>query len=101
MQTSGLANGPEGRTGTVWDAIDWRRADRNVRNLRHRIFRATQAMTAYVVCDLLEPCEVKVSSTVLSQGSRGRHAFRNELETAALFRWIISSLFFSFVGGAR
>jgi RNA-directed DNA polymerase len=43
MQTSGLANGPEGRTGTVWDAIDWHRADRNVRNLRHRIFRATQA----------------------------------------------------------
>src|ERR1019366_5412450 len=43
MQTSGLANGPEARTGTVWDAIDWRRADRNVRNLRHRIFRATQA----------------------------------------------------------
>lgn len=43
MQTSGLANGPEGRTGTVWDAMDWRRADRNVRNLRHRIFRATQA----------------------------------------------------------
>src|SRR5450755_5084931 len=43
MQTSGLANGPEGRTGTVWDAIDWHGADRNVRNLRQRIFRATRA----------------------------------------------------------
>jgi RNA-directed DNA polymerase len=43
MQRSGEANGPEGRTGTDWDAIDWRQADRLVRNLRHRIFRASQA----------------------------------------------------------
>src|SRR5215471_8922157 len=43
MPSSGEANGPEGRTGTTWDAIDWRRADRIVRNLRHRIFRASQA----------------------------------------------------------
>ena len=41
MPSSGQANGPEGRTD--WDAIDWRKADRLVRNLRHRIFRATQA----------------------------------------------------------
>jgi len=41
MQSSGDANGPERRT--AWDAIDWRKADRIVRNLRHRIFRATQA----------------------------------------------------------
>jgi RNA-directed DNA polymerase len=41
MPSSGAANGPEGRTD--WDAIDWRKADRLVRNLRHRIFRATQA----------------------------------------------------------
>src|SRR5258708_29854668 len=41
MQTSGLANGPERQTD--WNAVDWRQADRNVRNLRHRIFRATQA----------------------------------------------------------
>lgn len=27
---------------TDWDAINWRRANRQVRNLRHRIFRATQ-----------------------------------------------------------
>jgi len=37
------ANGPEGRAGTDWDAIDWRQALRVVRNLRQRIFRATQA----------------------------------------------------------
>jgi RNA-directed DNA polymerase len=41
MPSAGAANGPEGRTD--WDAIDWRKADRLVRNLRHRIFRATQA----------------------------------------------------------
>src|SRR5881227_4197670 len=41
MPSSGAANGPEGRTD--WDAIDWRKADRIVRNLRGRIFRATQA----------------------------------------------------------
>jgi RNA-directed DNA polymerase len=43
MQHPGAANGPEGRTGTAWDAIDWRKANRVVRNLRGRIFRATQA----------------------------------------------------------
>jgi RNA-directed DNA polymerase len=41
MQSSGDANGPERRTD--WDAIDWRAANRVVRNLRHRIFRAGQA----------------------------------------------------------
>jgi RNA-directed DNA polymerase len=43
MPSPGEANGPEGRAGAAWDAIDWRRADRIVRNLRHRIFRAAQA----------------------------------------------------------
>jgi len=41
MQTATTANGPERRTD--WDAVDWRRAHRNVRNLRQRIFRATRA----------------------------------------------------------
>jgi RNA-directed DNA polymerase len=41
MRSSGPANGPERRTD--WDAIDWRKAQRVVRNLRQRIFRATQA----------------------------------------------------------
>ena len=43
MQRSGAVNGPEGQTGTDWNAINWRKADRIVRNLRQRIFRAAQA----------------------------------------------------------
>jgi RNA-directed DNA polymerase len=35
------ANGPEGQAD--WHAIDWRRQNRLVANLRKRIFRATQA----------------------------------------------------------
>jgi RNA-directed DNA polymerase len=38
-----LTNGPEGQTGTDWAASAWRKADRLVRNLRQRIFRASQA----------------------------------------------------------
>jgi len=40
VQESFSANGTEKQTD--WNAIDWRQANRNVRNLRHRIFRATQ-----------------------------------------------------------
>src|SRR5260370_10730464 len=35
-----LANGTEKQTD--WNAINWRKANRAVRNLRHRIFRAAQ-----------------------------------------------------------
>src|SRR5437899_12083544 len=41
MLCASTANGPRGPTD--WDAIDWHKADRIVRNLRHRIFRASQA----------------------------------------------------------
>src|SRR6266571_8730806 len=41
MQSSGDANGPHGRT--AWDAVDWRKANRIVTNLRQRIFRAARA----------------------------------------------------------
>ena len=34
------ANGPEG--GTDWQRVNWRQAERTVRNLRQRIFRAAQ-----------------------------------------------------------
>jgi len=34
------ANGTERQTD--WNAVDWRQAERTVRNLRQRIFRATQ-----------------------------------------------------------
>jgi hypothetical protein len=40
MQSSGDANGPKRRTD--WDAVDWRKANRIVTNLRQRIFRATR-----------------------------------------------------------
>src|SRR5262249_4770105 len=41
MQSESLANGPKGRT--VWDLVDWRKANRIVTNLRQRIFRAARA----------------------------------------------------------
>ena len=41
MRSDGSANGPKRRTD--WDAIDWHKAQRIVRNLRQRIFRATRA----------------------------------------------------------
>src|SRR6516164_8316288 len=41
MQAERLANGTE--RPTAWLAVDWQRANRTVRNLRWRIFRATQA----------------------------------------------------------
>ena len=41
MQAERLANGTE--RPTAWIAVDWPRANRMVRNLRWRIFRATQA----------------------------------------------------------
>ncbi len=40
MQGHSLANGT--KTQTDWNTIDWKKANRTVRNLRHRIFRATQ-----------------------------------------------------------
>jgi RNA-directed DNA polymerase len=43
MQGPSLANGTNRQTETDWNAIDWRKAQRLVRNLRQRIFRATQA----------------------------------------------------------
>lgn len=39
MQAACLANGTE--TQTDWNAVKWRQANRTVRNLRQRIFRAT------------------------------------------------------------
>src|SRR6266446_6096340 len=40
MRESFSANGT--KTQTNWNATNWRKANRTVRNLRHRIFRATQ-----------------------------------------------------------
>jgi RNA-directed DNA polymerase len=41
MQSLRDANGPAGRT--VWDFVEWRKANRVVTNLRQRIFRAARA----------------------------------------------------------
>src|SRR5258707_12402456 len=43
MQGPTLANGTEKHPDTNWNAIDWHQQERRVRNLRQRIFRATQA----------------------------------------------------------
>ena len=40
MQATCFANGTEKQTD--WNAINWRKANRTVHNLRHRIFRAAQ-----------------------------------------------------------
>jgi RNA-directed DNA polymerase len=40
MRKTTSANGPAERT--IWQAIDWRKANRRVRNLRRRIFRASR-----------------------------------------------------------
>src|SRR5215212_704714 len=41
MQVESLANGTEGLR-TDWNAVNWPKVDRNVRNLRRRIFRASE-----------------------------------------------------------
>lgn len=41
MRAESLANGTEGHP-TDWNAIDWRKVERSVRNLRRRIFRASK-----------------------------------------------------------
>ena len=41
MHASSEANGPE--RPTDWSAVNWQQAERAVRNLRQRIFRASQA----------------------------------------------------------
>src|SRR5438876_1422497 len=52
MQGHSLANGTE--TQANWNAINWRKANRTVRNLRHRIFRATQESNLNKVRSLQE-----------------------------------------------
>src|SRR5919199_1432093 len=41
MQATSLANGTD--RPTDWQSVDWRKANRRVRNLRQRIFKAAQA----------------------------------------------------------
>jgi RNA-directed DNA polymerase len=66
MRPPGPANGPAGRSGTDWHAINWRQADRIVSNLRRRIFRATQANDLRKVRSLQKLMLRCHSNTVLS-----------------------------------
>ena len=47
MQALSFANGTKAHTD--WSTVNWRKANRVVRNLRQRIFRASQNVM-YVVC---------------------------------------------------
>jgi RNA-directed DNA polymerase len=70
------ANGPEG--GTDWQCVNWRKAERTVRNLRQRIFRAAQQgdmRTVHALQKLMLRC---YSNTLLSvrrvtQQNAGKH----------------------------
>ena len=43
MQGTPEASGTEKHLATDWNTIDWHQEEQSVRNLRQRIFRATQA----------------------------------------------------------
>ncbi len=67
-------------TSANWDAIDWQPIEANVRRLQMRIAKATRdSMVSYGRChrvrswafERLEPCEGKLSCTVL-RGGNGR-----------------------------
>jgi hypothetical protein len=65
------ANGPEGRTD--WQGVTWRQAERAVRNLRQRLFRAAQRGDNDDALlrrprDLLEPYALRGARTVLRGG---------------------------------
>ena len=71
-----IANGPLGPTD--WNAIDWRHANRIVRNLRQRIFRAAQAGDQRKVHSLQKLMLRSYSNTLLSvrrvtQVNAGKH----------------------------
>jgi hypothetical protein len=64
MHGLSAANGPEG--GTEWQRVNWRKAERAVRNLRQRIFRAAQQgpgrslLSSLVICLSRMRCEAPV-----------------------------------------
>src|SRR5205085_10586027 len=76
MRASGSANGPGRRTD--WSSVNWRKAQRLVRNLRQRIFRATQAGDPKKVRSLQKLMLRSYSNTLLSvrrvtQANAGRN----------------------------
>jgi RNA-directed DNA polymerase len=76
MQATGLANGAT--RPTEWQGVDWRAANRQVRNLRRRIFRASQAGDWATVRSLQTLMLRSYSNTLVSvrrvtQVNRGRN----------------------------
>jgi hypothetical protein len=71
MRAPGSANGP--KRPTDWNAVNLRTVQRVVRNLRQRIFRATQGicLAAFVAC--LSRVRGQLARTVL-RGGKGREA---------------------------
>ena len=74
MHVMNEANGPEG--GTDWQRVDWRKAERAVRNLRQRIFRAAQQDDLRKVHMLQKLMRSRYSNTLLSVRRVTRAAFR-------------------------
>jgi RNA-directed DNA polymerase len=75
MSDTRRSNGPT--EPTDWNAIDWRKANRLVRNLRRRIFRATRENDLKKVRSLQKLMPRSWSNTVLSvrratQQNRGK-----------------------------
>ncbi|SRR5579883_1020448 len=64
MQAMSRANGPERQTD--WPSVDWRKANRVVRNLRQRIFRASQAGDLKTVRSLQKLMLRSYANTLLS-----------------------------------
>src|SRR6266851_5855904 len=76
MQAENLANVTERQTD--WTAIDWKRANRQVRNLRQRIFRASQEGNLKKVRSLQRLMLRSYSNTLVSvrrvtQINKGKH----------------------------
>jgi RNA-directed DNA polymerase len=64
MQASSLANGTD--RSTDWNSVNWRKANRQVRNLRQRIYRASQAGDWNKVRSLQKLMLRRYSSTLVS-----------------------------------
>jgi RNA-directed DNA polymerase len=64
MQAMGLANGTD--RSTDWQSVEWRKANRRVRNLRQRIFKAAQAKDWNKVRSLQKLMLRSYSNTLIS-----------------------------------
>jgi RNA-directed DNA polymerase len=77
VQGTALANGAEGWT-TDWNAVDWRKVERTIANLRRRIFRASKEGDYRKVRSLQKPmlrsrANALKSVRRVTQTSRGKN----------------------------